>query len=36
MIERFHGFAITSGNSMVKAKASGLFASVGEMLEANL
>ncbi|MBQ7496561.1 MAG: HAD-IIB family hydrolase [Selenomonas sp.] len=36
MIERFQGFAMAGGNPLVKEKASGIFDSVGKMLEANL
>jgi Cof subfamily protein (haloacid dehalogenase superfamily) len=36
MIEKFHGFAMASGHPLVLEKARGAFASVGEMLEANL
>lgn len=34
MIERFKGFAMKSGNELVKEKARGTFTSVGEMIEA--
>ena len=36
MIERFQGFAMASGNPLVKETAQAIFPSVGAMLEAQL